>query len=249
MRRLRGHPAVWEALAAGTVSASWAKQICAWSDRPPEGSRGDADAILLGAAVGGASLYDLGALAEEMRLRSRLQDDDRDGFGDRALHFAQTFGSAGRLEGDLTPAANAALKAVLESLGAKAGPEDVRSQPQRWHDALEEACVRLIASGMLPQRAGQPVHLQLQMTLDQLRHLAAGGASTAETAWAARAGGSSLSPAELDGLACDATVFPVVTGMVDNTALDTLVGLFLNAFTHAQQTSPSGRRTPARCTT
>jgi uncharacterized protein DUF222/HNH endonuclease len=237
MRRLRGHPAVWEALAAGTVSASWAKQICDWTDRLPEVSRGDADAILLTAAAGGVSLHDLGALAEEMALRARLQeDDDRDGFEDRAVWFAQTFRSAGRLEGDLTPAASAALKAVLESLGAKVGPEDVRSQRQRWHDALEEACVRLIASGMLPRRAGQPVHLQLQITLDQLRQMAAAGASTAESAWAASATASGLTPAEVEGLACDATVFPVVTGMADNTALDRLVQFVLNAYTHHQPT-------------
>jgi hypothetical protein len=31
-------------------------------------------------------------------------------------------------------------------------------------------------------------------------------------------------------------VFPVVTGMVDNAALDALVQLFLNAFTHGQHT-------------
>jgi Domain of unknown function (DUF222)/HNH endonuclease len=244
MRRLRGHPAVWEALAEGSVSASWAKQICGWTDQLPEGSRPGADAILLAAAGGGVSLHDLGALAEEMHLRSRLQDEDgHDSFADRAVHFAQTFGFAGRLEGDLTPAASAALRAVLESLGGKMGPEDTRSQRQRWHDALEEACVRLIASGMLPQRAGQPVHLQLQITLDQLRQLAAAGASTAETAWAARAAGSGLTRPEIEGLACDATVFPVVTGMVDNTALDTLVQLVLNAFTHDQATPDT---TPAQ---
>lgn len=39
--------------------------------------------------------------------------------------------------------------------------------------------MRLIASGMPPQRTGQPVHLQLEITLGQLRHLAAAGASTA----------------------------------------------------------------------
>ena len=53
---------------------------------------------------------------------------------------------AGSLEGDLTPQCTAALAAVLESLGAKAGPEDVRTKGQRDHDALEEVCRRLIAA-------------------------------------------------------------------------------------------------------
>ena len=250
MGRLRGHPAVWEALAGGSVSASWARQICAWTAELPEASRGDADSILLGAAAGGVSLHDLGARAEEMRLRSRLHhDDDRDGFEDRALRFARTFGSAGRLEGGLTPAASAALTAVLDSLGAKAGPEDVRSQPQRWHDALEEACVRLIGAGMLPQRAGQPVHLQLQITLGQLRHLAATGASTAETAWATRAASSGLTTAEVEALACDATGCPVVTGMLANTALDQLVQPFLNAFTHQPTPASTGNASTGNAST
>jgi hypothetical protein len=202
MRRLRDHRQVWAALAAGTVSTSWARQICDWTDQLPEASRADADAILLAAATtGGVSLYDLSTLAHEMYLRAAdANGEEKDPFDDRALYFAQTFRSTGRVEADLTPAASAALRAVLDSLGAKAGPEDVRSKPQRDHDALEEACVRLIAAGMLPQRAGQPVHLQLQITLDQLRGLA--GASATESAWAARAGGSGLTTAEVQALAC-----------------------------------------------
>jgi hypothetical protein len=40
------------------------------------------------------------------------------------------------------------VAAVLEALGKRAGPEDLRSKWQRDHDALEEACLRLIASIM-----------------------------------------------------------------------------------------------------
>jgi Domain of unknown function (DUF222)/HNH endonuclease len=233
LRRLRGHRPVWEALAAGTISASWGRQICGWTDRLPEATREDADAILLAAAAGGACLSDLAALAQEMYLRSCPTSPPDDGFGDRALFLGQTLDGAGRLEADLTPAASAALRTVLDSLGAKTGPEDVRTQPQRDHDALEEACVRLIASGMLPQRAGQPVHLQLQITLEQLWALAGGrGAPGLRTAWSARAAGSGLTSAEAQALACDATILPVVTGQVDNAALDALVQLFLTATGH-----------------
>src|SRR5579875_3916704 len=35
-RRLQAHPAVAGALAGGEVSASWAREICGWSDRLPE---------------------------------------------------------------------------------------------------------------------------------------------------------------------------------------------------------------------
>ena len=69
--------------------------------------------------------------------------DDR--FEERALWLGTTFGGAGRLQGDLTPACAAALTVVLDALGQKAGPEDTRTAAQRRHDAIEEACRRLIA--------------------------------------------------------------------------------------------------------
>ncbi len=52
MRRLNAHNAVRDALAAGTVSSSWARQICDWTDLLPESARGDADLILLGGRCG-----------------------------------------------------------------------------------------------------------------------------------------------------------------------------------------------------
>jgi hypothetical protein len=239
--RSRGHRPIWEALAAAAISASWARKICEWTDRLPEGTREDADAILLAAAAGGVSLGDLAALAQEMYLRSCPDNLPEDRFEDRGLFLGRTLDGAGRLEGDLTPAASAALRTVLDSLGAKTGPEDVRSQPQRDHDALEEACVRLIASGMLPQRAGQPVHLQLQITLEQLWALAGGTTGPGlPPGWAARARGSGLTDAEVQALACDATILPVVTGQVDNAALDTLVQLFLTTAGHAAAAPPAG---------
>ncbi len=57
---------------------------------------------------------------------------------------------------------------MLDSLGKKMGAEDIRTVPQRQHDALEEACRRLLAAGTLPDRAGQPVQLQLHLSLGQL---------------------------------------------------------------------------------
>ena len=184
MKRLAAHPAVRAALAAGVVSPSWAKKICEWTDLLPEGIRGDADEILLAAAGEGAVLPDLAALAEEMRRRTAAPDPDGGGgFDERRVRLGLTFGGAGVLEGDLTPACAAALAAVLEALGKKAGPEDARTAPQRRHDALEEACRRLIGAGCVPDRAGQPTHIQLHLTLDQLRDMP--GAADAEAAWLA----------------------------------------------------------------
>jgi hypothetical protein len=160
--------------------------LCDWSDRLPAAMRDDADAILTGAARAGAELTDLAGLAVEMYQRSRPdRPDEEGGFGDRAVWLGVTLGGAGRLDGDLTPGCAAALSAVLDSLGKKAGPEDGRTAVQRRHDALEEACRRLIAAGMQPERAGQPTHAQVHITLAQLRSLP--GASDAEAAWRAAA--------------------------------------------------------------
>ncbi len=229
MKRLDAHPAVRAALADGAVSPSWARHICVWTDQLPEDGRDDADEILLAAVAGGAVLPDLAALAEEMRRRTAAPDpagpDGDDGFDERRVRLGLTFGGAGLLEGELTPACAAALQAVLEALGKKAGPEDVRTAPQRRHDALEEACRRLIGAGCLPGRAGQPTQVQLHLTLDQLRDLP--GAADAEAAWTAARAAAEGQPGWLagraaEGYACDAAITPIVTGRVDQRALEAL---------------------------
>ncbi len=225
-RRLAAHRAVADALAAGDISASWAREICGWSDRLPGDKRAEADAILLAAAACGADLADLAGLAEEMHRRCATPDcDGDDGFADRWLRLDLTLHGAGRLAGDLTPQCAAALRAVLAALGNKAGPEDVRTRAQREHDALEEACRRLAGAGYLPERAGQPTQIQLHMTLDQLRGL--DGAADAEAAWAAR--GAAAGP----GRDCDACIVPVVSGHADPAVLNRLI-----AALHGEDAAP-----------
>jgi hypothetical protein len=231
-RRLAAHPVISAALAAGQLSPSWARHVCEWTDRLPEAQRGDADEILAGAARGGAGFADLAGLAREMYercCRDGSTDPEDDGFEDRWFRLGITFRGAGRAEGDLTPGCAAALAAVLEALGKKAGPEDTRTGAQRRHDALEEACRRLIRAGMVPGRAGQPTQVFLHMTLAQLRGLP--GASAAEAAWAAARVSQPgwVTGPEAEAAACDATVVPVVTGHVDWAALDRLAGAFLLA--------------------
>ena len=192
-KRLAAHPAIADALAAGQLSPSWARAMCEWTDRLPEDRRGDADAILLAAAFGGAELADLAALAEQMIARSRTTPDrDKDTFNDRAVWLETTIGGAGRLTGDLTGPAAAAVSVVLEALGAKTGPEDTRTLLQRQHDALQEACQRLIDSGMLPGDGGsQPVQVSVHVDLAELRGLP--GGSGLEAGWsAARAAAAGL---------------------------------------------------------
>ena len=72
--------------------------------------------------LGGADQHDLARLAREMLDRAQTSPGSRDsdGFEERALWLGTTFGGAGRLRGDLTPACAAALTVVLDALGQKA---------------------------------------------------------------------------------------------------------------------------------
>jgi Domain of unknown function (DUF222) len=176
-RRLRAHPAVGDALAAGQVTQSWARQLCDWTDKLPDDARGDSDLILLAAAAGGAGLGDLASLADQIRRRVAPPDKDGDdGFDDRRVWLSTTFEGAGTLRGELTPRCAAALRAVLDALGKKADRSDLRSKAQRDHDALLEALTRLIAEDCLPDRAGLPTTILLHADLEDLLARAVGDA-------------------------------------------------------------------------
>ena len=232
MHRHAAHPAVGDALAAAEISQSWARQICDWTDPLPEDVRGDADVFLLGAAAGGAGLRDLDRLAAEIRKQCAGPDTDGDdGFAGRSVRLDTTFEGAGKLDGNLTPQCAAALQAVLDALGKRRGPEDLRTQGQRLHDALEDGCRQLIASACLPDRAGQPTQIVLHMDLDRLRGLP--GAPGAEAAWAGQA---TAGP----GDDCDAQIVPVVTGRVDPGVLDRLAAALL----HGTPAAPGRAGTP-----
>ena len=212
-KRLDAHPAVADALAAGRISPSWARHLCDWSDALPEDARAAADEQLTAAALAGLDLSDLALLAEEIRIRTAEPDTDGpDHFATRRLWLTEHYQGNARLDGDLTPQAAAALRTVLDALGQRTGPEDDRSKQQRDHDALEEVCIRLIGSKLLPQRAGQPVHLTLDIPLSQL--LGQHDATNAAMLAAANTAGTPAPP----GADCDAAIIPVVTGTIDEEA-------------------------------
>ena len=236
LRRLQDHPAIARELAAGDMSASWARQLIDWSDQLPADARGDADAILAAAAGRGLDLAGLAELAEEIRRRTARPDtdDDGDGFASRGLQLDTTLGGAGRLTGDLSARCAAALQEILDTLGKRHGAEDTRTVPQRRHDALEEACRRLLAAGCLPDRAGQPAQLQLHATIDQYLHgianpgrpwLHPGYGQPGTTQPPGPAAGPVLpGPWAGPGDDCDAALAPIVTGRVDHHLLDQIAG-------------------------
>ena len=249
-RRVDGHPRVVSALAEGDVlTDSMAATICRWIDKIPRDCRDAADAILVAAARAGARQQDLAELATEIYARSLqdAQDDDAPSFEDRKVTVQTTIYGAGIITGDLTPACAAVVTAVLESLSAPRGSEDTRTREQRYHDALEEAMTRLVAAGLLPERAGQPVKAMVHVSLPELRAMDGGSVlqgqwiTAVRARWAAHRaaasvtgsdGGAWLDGAAARGMTCDASVIPVVTGEVDITILDDLVNLCLQLAGH-----------------
>jgi hypothetical protein len=242
-RRAAAHPQVVAALAAGEMSESYGRTICQWTEKLPDDCRQTADEILLAAAKAGMDLPDLAGLAAEIYARSRPDVPDEDparAFEDRAVRLETTLGGAGVLSGDLTPECAAVVGAVLNALSAPAGAEDTRTHAQRCHDALQEATRRLIAAGLLPERAGQPVKAWAHISLADL--LVLDGSSALMDEWtasvraqwaahrAAASAGGSDGAAWLEGDAaraftCDASVTPVVTGEVNPAGLDDLIRL------------------------
>src|SRR5579862_6710139 len=242
MRALpRDHEPLLAGLRAGAVTKSQALQLAKWTREIPAEFRAQAEEILVAAARAGADLRALAQICAEIRSRTVPPDPDgRDPALDRALFLDTTLDGAGVLRGDLTPECAAMVQAVLDALSAPAGAGDLRTRPQRYHDALAEAMKRLLASNLLPQRAGQPVKALVHMTFADLRDLDVDSKlqeawiTDYRARWAGQRAAASVSTGDggawLDGdvarrVACDAMLVPVVTGDLDLGAVEQLIGL------------------------
>jgi Domain of unknown function (DUF222) len=243
MRLLARHPHLGQATTTGAVTISWAKEIAGWTGRiDDEELQTEADRILVEAAAAGADLDDLRIIAQAAyeAWREREPDPEEDprgrGFGDRDLHLETTLDGAGRIRGDLTPECAAAVTAVLEALGKRRGPEDMRSAGQRYHDALQEGCELLIRAKMVPDRAGADTRVDVIIPLSDLRRI--DGASVIEDAWLrARAGEHGyLSGKDAEAAACDAMIAPVVTGSPAWDLIGDMIDLVTGAYNHVGAT-------------
>ena len=242
MRRLAARPLLRDAVAAGEISRSWADAIADWTTKLPEDMLQDTDKILLQAAAAGADQDDLATIAglaiEKWRQRRPDVDDDR--FEDRYVRVEHTFGGVGAIRGDLTPECTAAVTAVVDALGKKRGAEDHRTRPQRFHDALQEACQLLIGARMVPDRAGADTQAVVHMGLGQLRDLDRDSAIEDAFIRAKLGEPGYLAGKDAEVAACDAMIVPVVTGHADMTVIDTIIELSLAAGWH--QMSPEARQ-------
>jgi hypothetical protein len=237
----REHQPLLVGLREGHVfTRSVALQLAKWTRLIPADFRDEAEEILVAAARAGADLRSLARMAAEIRYRTASPDpEDEPGRDpDRGLSLDTTFGGAGVIRGDLTPECAAMVQAVLDALAAPEGGEDIRTRPERYHDALAEAMKRLLASGLLPRRAGQPVKALVHIYFAELCEMDAG--SVLQDKWiaeyraqwaahrAAASAGTGDGGAWLEGdaaraIARDAMIVPVVTGDVDPGAIEILI--------------------------
>jgi Domain of unknown function (DUF222) len=235
------HGPLLAALADGhVVTKSLALQLARWTRPIPAEFRAQAEEILVAAARAGAGLRELAAICAEIWYRTASPDPDNqnDAHLDRGVSLDTTFDGAGFIRGDLTPECAAMVRAVLDALSAPQGSGDLRTHPQRYHDALAEAMKRLLASGLLPQRAGQPVKALVHVYFAELREMDQDSAlqdkwiEEYRARWAAHRAAASVSPGDggawLDGdaaraVVCDAMTVPVVTGDIDPSALEDLI--------------------------
>ncbi|MGC1566448.1 MAG: hypothetical protein WA794_10605, partial [Trebonia sp.] len=111
MRLLRDQPAMAAALVSADISKSQALAIAEWTRKLPAELRAETITILVQAARSGASLDDLRIIAAvaEQKWRASRPDGDDDGFDDRYVQAATTFGGAGIIRGNLTPECAAAV--------------------------------------------------------------------------------------------------------------------------------------------
>jgi hypothetical protein len=236
----RDHKVLRAGLRAKVISTPLALRLATWTRNIPDEYRAQAEEILIAAAQAGADEQALAAIYAEIRARTAPPDDDPDPGLDRGLALHTTMDGAGVLHGDLTPECAALVTAVLDALSAPRPGGDLRTRPQRYHDALAEAMRRLLASDLLPQRAGQAtkalVHIGfpdlIQMDKDSVLQDKWIGEYRAR--WAAHRAAASAGPSDggawLEGdtaraVACDAMLIPVVTGDIDPGAIEQLIGL------------------------
>jgi Domain of unknown function (DUF222) len=116
-------------------------QVAKWARAIPAEFRDQAEEILVAATRAGADLRALAAICAEIRYRTAPPDpdDQDDKHLGRALPAGTTLRGAGVIRGDLTPGCAATVTAVLDALSAPQGRGDLRTGPQRHHDALQEA--------------------------------------------------------------------------------------------------------------
>ncbi|MFC7623283.1 DUF222 domain-containing protein [Microlunatus sp. GCM10028923] len=137
------------------------------------------------------------------------EPDEQRNWDRRFFRMRQTDSGAVTGEFRLTAATGARLAAVLEPLaqprpavpGSETLTSDLRTRDQRLHDALDDACSRLLRSDDLPMCGGTPASVIITVDAEDLLR---------RTGQAVTSGGAALSVPELLRLADEAEIYPTV---------------------------------------
>ncbi|MBQ1009432.1 DUF222 domain-containing protein [Micromonospora sp. M51] len=217
-----GNPGVRQALTDGRVTLDQARVIADTVDTVHTTAGAEAGDKAVGVLVGWAGQFDPTLLR---KLGTRILDHVAPDLADAAAHAAldadarratrdrhvtlseQTDGRL-RLTATLDTETAGLLRAAIDPLSAPSGPDDSRSAGQRRHDALADICRLALRTGDLPEHGGDPAHIVVTTSYDELtRQLSRGALDT----------GAHLTPDTVRRLACDATILPAVldsTGQV-----------------------------------
>lgn len=220
-------PVLAEAVEAGAVTTDQVRVIGTTIRRlatnPSVGAEqvGAAEVALVrhAAALGPSDLAIVAARIDDALLPDGALPDDRIAGGRRGLRIgAQRRDGTHPISGFLTRGAKALVDAALGPLSAPR-PEDavgdIRTAPQRLHDALEDACRRLLDSAGVPASGGTAATVHITVDLDRLREQihryreSAGWSAGSAPAVGRIAGGQPISFAELAQLAREAELVPV----------------------------------------
>lgn len=207
-------PVVGEALVAGEVSPEHVQAVYATVERFPAHA-GSEDRIVAETILAEASALHaprtVARLGEE--ILARLDQDgpeptDREPAESICeLHMHTRRNGRVAFTGELDAEAGALLTGLLSPLAkprsteSNGGSADIRSVGERHGDAFAEILQRAVA--LAPTEAGEPVHLNVSMRLNDLREQVGTGLLD---------GGVALTAAQGRRLACDAAVIPVVLG-------------------------------------
>jgi hypothetical protein len=139
--------------------------------------------------------------------------DDQRQHDRRYVELTQRCDGMWHLQGRLTNTVGAQLDTILDPLttprstttededGNITQIPDQRPSVQRLHDALEEACARLLKSGDQPSVGGVPASVIITITLEEL---------LTKTGLAETADGTQLSPQQLLNIADEAEIWPTI---------------------------------------
>jgi hypothetical protein len=146
-----------------------------------------ADELFSGVLPGldGAQVRQLGAHLREAAAPELRAGEDHGDFARRGLRISRSLAGCGEITGRLHAEAAEQVIATFEELGAKTGPDDTRTKPQRWADALTRLCAATNVTRGASSGRAEPEPTEPETTESQGAGLGSGGPGAAGQSQAA----------------------------------------------------------------